>query len=393
MEFGIFVQGHAPGQVKAHSPVYQQDWVRRELELIRQADKHNWKYVWVTEHHFLEEYSHLSDSASFIAYALAQTERIHIGSGIFNMNPVVNHPIRVAERAAMLDQLSQGRFELGTGRGAGSHEIAGFGLKQSETRDNWEESIRELPKMWRQQGYSYPDGRSFKVPATGTQSMPGREGGFNVLPKPYAHTHPPLWVAAGNPGTYERAAVRGLGLLGFNVGSVWDMIPLIKTYKDNIVNAEPIGDYVNDNVMVTVGMLCLEDRQKARELTCSPGSSYLVSLVFRYHDSFPRPEGIPQWPELMPDSTLENLDGMIEAGYALCGDPEEVTKQIARYQDTGCDQLVFGVPGNMPQDVVMESIRVFGEQVIPKFDTGPKHRTTIQREAAGGPLVPKEPAG
>ncbi|MEE9286137.1 MAG: LLM class flavin-dependent oxidoreductase [Dehalococcoidia bacterium] len=390
MEFGIFVQGHAPGQAKAHSPVYEQDWVRRELELIRVADKCNWKYVWVTEHHFLEEYSHLSDSATFIAYALAQTEQIHIGSGIFNMNPIVNHPLRLAERVAMLDQLSEGRFEFGTGRGAGSHEIGGFSLQHSDTRANWEETLRQIPKMWRQKGYSYPDGKAFSVPTFGTQMMPDREGAFNVVPKPYAHTHPALWVAAGSPGTYERAAKRGLGLLGFNVGSVWDMSPLIKTYKEHIRNAEPIGEYVNDNVMVTVGMVCLEDRQKAREYACSPGGSYLASLVFRYHDSFPRPDGIPQWPKLIPDPSLEDLDARIEHGYALCGNPEEVIKQIAPYQEIGCDQLVFGVPGNLPHDVVLESIRVFGEQVIPKFDTEPKHSTTRFREAAGGPLVPRE---
>ena len=153
--------------------------------------------MWVTEHHFLEEYSHLSDSATFIAYALAKTERIHIGSGIFNMNPMVNHPVRLAERVAMLDLLSQGRFEFGTGRGAGSHEIGGFGLNPDQTRENWEEAIREVPKMWRQKGYSHPDGKAFKVPTEGTQMMPGREGAFNVLPKPYSHTHPALWVAAG----------------------------------------------------------------------------------------------------------------------------------------------------------------------------------------------------
>ena len=265
------MQGHAPGQAKAHSPVYEQDWVRRELELIREADRHNWKYVWVTEHHFLEEYSHLSDSVTFMAYALAQTERIHIGSGIFNMNPTVNHPVRLAERVAMLDQLSQGRFEFGTGRGAGSHEIGGFGLTNDETRSNWEETIREIPKMWKQKGYSYPDGSAFKVPATGTQSMPNREGAFNVLPKPYAHTHPALWVAAGNPGTYERAAKKGLGLLGFNIGSVWEMATMIKMYKDNIGQAEPVGDYVNDNVMITTGFSCLADRQRARENACNMG--------------------------------------------------------------------------------------------------------------------------
>ncbi len=390
MEFGIFVQGHAPGQAKAHSPVHEQDWVRRELELVRQADRYNFKYVWVTEHHFLEEYSHLSDSASFIAYALAQTERIHIGSGIFNLNPVVNHPLRLAERAAMLDQLSQGRFEFGTGRGAGSHEIGGFGLESSKTRANWEEAIQEIPKMWKQKGYSHPEGSAFSVPATGTQMMPGREGAFNVLPKPYAHTHPPLWVAAGNPGTYERSAKMGLGLLGFNVAAALDMGSLIKMYKDTIAQAEPVGDYVNNNVMITTGFSCQKDRQKARELMCNMGRGYLSSLVYRYHDTFPRPDDVAPWPKLIPEPTLDVLDERIERGFMVCGDPEEVVDQVARYQSMQCDQLVFGLPLNQPHESAMDSIRVFGEQVIPKFDTDPKHSTTRYREAAGGPLVPRD---
>ena len=390
MEFGIFVQGHSPGQAKAHSPVHEQDWVRRELELVREADRHNWKYVWVTEHHFLEEYSHLSDSVTFIAYALAQTERIHIGSGIFNMNPIVNHPVRLAERVAMLDQLSQGRFEFGTGRGAGSHEIGGFGLVSDETKANWEETIREIPKMWKQKGYSHPDGSAFKVPAAGTQSMPNREGGFNVLPKPYAHTHPAMWVAAGNPGTYERAAKKGLGLLGFNIGSVWEMATMIKMYKDNIGQAEPVGDYVNDNVMITTGFSCLADRQRARENACNMGRGYQSSLVYRYHDTFPKPEGTPRWPELIPEPTMETLDDRIDQGFMVCGDADDVVEQIARYQDVGCDQLVFGLPLSQPHELALESIRVFGDHVIPKFDTDAKHSTTRYREAAGGPLVPRD---
>ena len=388
MEFGIFVQGHSPGQEKAHSQAYAADWVKRELELIQAADRHNFKYVWVTEHHFLEEYSHLSDSATFIAYALAKTERIHIGSGIFNMNPVVNHPARLAERVAMLDLLSQGRFEFGTGRGAGSHEIGGFGLNPDQTRENWEEAIREIPKMWRQKGYSHPDGKAFKMPSEGTQMMPGREGAFNVLPKPYAHTHPALWVAAGNPGTYERAAKRGLGLLGFNVGPVWAMQPNIETYKKHIGDAEPVGDYVNDNVMVTTAMTVSKDPKRARELACLPGASYLVSLVYRYHDTFPKLEGMPRWPDLFPDPQADQVDMLIEAGMALCGEPEEVIKQVANYSTIGCDQLVFGVPNNQPHEAVLESIELFGKHVIPEFDKDPKHSTTRHREAAGGPLVP-----
>ena len=389
MEFGIFIQGHAPSQARAHSPANEQRWIRNEVEIAQAADRNNFKYIWTTEHHFLEEYSHMSDNAAMAAWVLAKTERIHVGSGIFNLNPRVNHPIRLAERVAMLDQLSQGRFEFGTGRGAGSHEIGGFALRHDETKANWNEAITEIPKMWRQRGYSYPNGRSFQVPSEGRQMMPGREGAFNVLPKPYAHTHPALWVAAGNPGTYETSAKMGLGLLGFNVGSVWNMEPLFATYKEHIGDAEPVGDYVNDNIMTTVTMICFEDGKKARESYTRSGRSYLTSLVFRYHDSFPRPEGIPYWPETIPEPTIEDVDQRIKDGFGLCGSPDEVIKQVENYSKVGSDQLVFGYPADMPIDEALESIETFGKHVIPHFDKDPKHSTTRYREAAGGPLAPK----
>ena len=98
----------------------------REIELVEAADRAGFKYVWVTEHHFLDEYSHLSANDVVLGYLARATERIHLGSGIFNPLPQVNHPAKVAERVAMLDHLSNGRFEFGTGRGAGSHEILAF---------------------------------------------------------------------------------------------------------------------------------------------------------------------------------------------------------------------------------------------------------------------------
>ena len=156
MEFGIFVQGHSPGQEKAHSQAYAADWVKRELELIQAADKHNFKYVWVTEHHFLEEYSHLSDSATFIAYALAKTERIHIGSGIFNMNPVVNHPARLAERVAMLDLLSQGRSSSGRAAARGATRSAASVSTPTRRATTGRRPSAKSPRMWRQKGLLPP---------------------------------------------------------------------------------------------------------------------------------------------------------------------------------------------------------------------------------------------
>src|SRR5207248_2341789 len=128
------------------------------------ADESGWKYIWTSEHHFLPQYSHMSASEVVLGYLACATSRIHIGSGIFNLNPQVNHPARVAERVATLDHLSEGRFESGTGRGAGSREVTGFDIPTTEaTRANWDEVIRELPKMWRDRDYAH-DGPAFRMP-------------------------------------------------------------------------------------------------------------------------------------------------------------------------------------------------------------------------------------
>src|SRR4029077_4659118 len=113
-------------------------------------------YTWATEHHFLTEYSHLSANEVFLGYLAAATSRIHLGSGIFNVTPPVNHPVRVAERAAMLDHLSLGRFELGMGRGASTTEQRGFGIEDPElTKEMFDEVVPELVRMWTETDYSH----------------------------------------------------------------------------------------------------------------------------------------------------------------------------------------------------------------------------------------------
>jgi alkanesulfonate monooxygenase SsuD/methylene tetrahydromethanopterin reductase-like flavin-dependent oxidoreductase (luciferase family) len=378
MEFGIFVQCHVPRRrVEREGEAAEHNALMNEIELVKLADRTGWKYVWVTEHHFLTEYSHLSDSASYCGYLAAVTEHIHIGSGIFNLNPNVNHPVRLAERVAMLDHLSNGRFEFGTGRGAGSREVTGFDIPSTEaTREVWDEVIREFVKMWESTEYAH-DGKAFRVPYP-NPAMPTR----NVLPKPWVKPHPPMWVACGNPATYEKAARLGLGALGFNVAAVKAMEPMIRSYKDNIDKAEPVGRYVNDNVMITNTVVCLEDGRRARQVASDMGVSYLQSLVFYYHDTFPKPEGVPVWPAPFPEPTVEEVEQRIKEGYLLCGDPDEVIEQVARYEEVGCDQLVFGLPIDMSWEDAAETIRLFGEHVIPKFDRDPEFRSNRFRAAA-----------
>jgi len=372
MEFGIFNSLYTPYQALngRDAAEVQHERLMNEVEWTVAADRAGFKYTWATEHHFLTQYSHLSANEIFLPFVAARTERIHLGTGIFNITPPVNHPARIAERVAMLDHLSEGRFEFGVGRGSSSTEQQGFGIQDPElTKEMADETLGQFRYMWRDGLYSY-DGKFFSLPPR------------NVLPKPYSDPHPPIWVAAGNPSTFEKAARLGIGVLCFTTGSPEMLKPLIEIYKKTIDDAEPVGEYVNNNVMITSQMLCLEDGQKARDITCNMTSGYQQSLVFHYLDTFPKPPFVPDWPALIPDFSPSDLEEAIAAGLTVTGTPEECARTVQGYVDTGADQLCFGqLSTTMPIEVATESIETFGKQVLPEFDKDPVHSTQRQREA------------
>ncbi|MEU2800602.1 LLM class flavin-dependent oxidoreductase [Streptomyces sp. NPDC007117] len=373
MEFGLFVQGYVPAARAKVDPEAEHKALIEETEYVIQADKSGFKYAWASEHHFLEEYSHLSANDVYLGYLAHATERIHLGSGIFNPLAPVNHPVKVAEKVAMLDHLSEGRFEFGTGRGAGSHEILGFmpGITDmNHTKELWEETIAEFPRMWLQDEYVGFQGKHW--------SLPPRK----VLPKPYGGAHPAMWYAAGSPSSYAMAGRKGLGVLGFSVQKVSDMEWVVESYKNAVKDAEPVGAFVNDNVMVTSTAICAETHAEAVEIAVGGGLNYLQSLLFRYHDTFPRPEGIPEWPELLPEYTEEIVELLIAEELMICGDPDEVLKQCRRWDRAGADQLSFGLPIGISPEHTMNTIRLIGEHVIPRIDTDPVHRTSRFRAAA-----------
>jgi alkanesulfonate monooxygenase SsuD/methylene tetrahydromethanopterin reductase-like flavin-dependent oxidoreductase (luciferase family) len=373
MEFGIFNSVCVlPRYAERHGESAEHDRIMDEVAYVEAADKAGFKYAWVTEHHFLTTYSHLSASESFLAYAFARTNDIHLGSGIFNITPPVNHPARIAERVAMLDHLSGGRFEFGTGRGSSTTEQRGFGIEDSElTREMVAETLPQIVRMWRDEEYSY-DGKFF--------SMPSR----NVLPKPYSQPHPPLWMAAGSPSTFDLAAELGVGVLCFGFSTPDQLTPLVARYKEKIQDCRnPVGEFVNNNVMITTQMLCMEDGAKARKTFLDADTNYFLSILFRYLDTFPRPAGIPDWPQIVPALTAEQLDAAIASGDVAVGTPDEVGKTVERYSSTGADQLSFGMLStSMSIESCQEAVETFGKHVLKDFDKDPVHSTTKQRLAA-----------
>jgi alkanesulfonate monooxygenase SsuD/methylene tetrahydromethanopterin reductase-like flavin-dependent oxidoreductase (luciferase family) len=371
MEFGLFQGGFVHKDMAAANPNAEHDRIMSEVELCEVGDKHNWKYAWFTEHHFLKEYSHISASETLMAWVLARTQNIHVASGIINVTPPVNHPARVAERVAMMDLVSGGRFEFGTGRGSSTTEMGGFGITDPDlTRDMFDEAVTEIVRMWRDEPYSY-DGKYF--------SMPER----NVLPKPYVKPHPPLWVAAGNPDTFEKAARMGMGVICFTGGTPEKMAPLVETYKKHIANAEPVGEYVNDNVAITTSFMCLEDRDEARNYMAHSGNGRQQTLVFHYLDTFPKPPFVPEWPTEIPDPSLDTIDKGFQSGAAIVGDPDDCAQGIQKWVDIGVDQLIMGPSGSTyPHELLARTVTLFGEEVIPQFDKDPEHSTSRYRAAA-----------
>jgi alkanesulfonate monooxygenase SsuD/methylene tetrahydromethanopterin reductase-like flavin-dependent oxidoreductase (luciferase family) len=379
MEFGVFLNGYMPGP-GAHETEWEHARLMREAEYAIFADQHNWKYAWFGEHHCLTEYSHMSAPEVIMGYVAAQTDYIHLASGINSLSPRKEHPVRLAERAAMLDHVTGRRYEWGTGRGAGSHEMASFNiLDTNSTKSEWDEVVREIPRMWEQKDYSY-EGQHFTVPTP-----------HNVLPKPHGQGHPPIWVACGNPPTFQKAGELGIGAIAFNFEPIYNLRGRIEAYKEGIASCqEPLGQFMNDNIMMTNGVLCFEDRDKARKLALERVSAYLVTMVNLYHDTMPKSPDAITWPgrpiilkDLVgtgdPDELLDNL---IAGGHMMVGNPEEVSEQLEAYKSVGCDQLVFGLPQDLQPDENLELLELFGDKVIPEHDPDRTHSTDRYRAKA-----------
>jgi alkanesulfonate monooxygenase SsuD/methylene tetrahydromethanopterin reductase-like flavin-dependent oxidoreductase (luciferase family) len=367
VEFGLFIGGWVPDYLDRRNDEAEHTRLVNETRIAEAGDRSGWRYVWVTEHHFLTEYSHISANEIVMPHILARTQRIRVASGIINVTPPVNHPARIAERVAMLDHLSEGRFDFGTGRGSSTTEQAGFGITDPDlTKEMFDEVMPEFRKMWSQDRYSF-NGRFF--------SMPER----NVLPKPFVKPHPPIWVAAGNPDTFEKAGRLGLGVICFTGGAPEKMKALVDVYKEAVKDADPVGEYVNDNVAITTSFLCLEDGDAARDWMTRSRNGRQQSLIFRYLDTFPKPPGVPEWPEEIPDPTHEQLVVAHERGTAIVGTPDDCAEALEKWQAIGVDQLVMGPTGTVyPYEVVEEAVELFGTQVIPRFDDSTQEARAVR---------------
>ena len=140
--------------------------------------------------------------------------------------------------------------------------------------------------------------------------------------------------------------------------------------------------------MITTAAYVAENVDVAVRAAVAARPNYLVSNVFRYHDTFPHPDGIPVWPDRIPDATPDMIPELVKSTEgltaSLTGTPDQALEACKQWEAAGADQVSFGF-GPAEQDDALRTIRLLGEHVIPRLDPDPEHRTNrFRREAAGG---------
>ena len=356
MKFGLLyeIEKLQPWDEGSHRQVFMES-----LEQIKLAEQVGFEYVWQVEHHFLGEFSISSAPEVFLAAVSQHTSTIRIGHGVVLLPFGYNHPIRVAERAATLDIISNGRLELGTGRSATAFEMEPFGVDPETNRDEWDEAIRMIPKMWTEDEFSW-DGEKMKIPTR------------NVVPKPLQKPHPPIWMAGTQPSSAFLAAERGLGFLHFSYTDPEALDEKVQKYHEGIERCEPVGSFINNQFAGFTLLHCGRDDKEALELG-GPGAEWYINATNTLYSLWAQSgsKSYAWYAEQFEKglSTADvNIAKMADESILCIGGPEKCAQIARHYEAQGIDQLIFLVQhGPTNHESIMDSLRRFGEEVIPQF--------------------------
>ena len=390
MQFGLLYECQRPFQGT------EIDWnalYKETLEQCELADQMGFDNLWFVEHHFLTGFSG-SPAQDAIFGALSRiTKQIRIGYGVCILP--YHHPVRVAERVALLDQLTDGRIEVGTGR-SNAYEQTGLGVDPRETRNLWNESINMLPKIWTSDEYEY-EGENWSVPKR------------RVLPKPYQQPHPRLYLACTSEDSFRLAAQKGIGVLSSASYAVEVLREKVQIYRDALKDCEPVGEFITEFWGNNVHGFCDDDDDYAKELAAEsmktffgPDKPYIAGRIGAYEELLEAWGGVPdhlsadfsRWlrqsdeehQQLAQDvglsldagpgaarAAIAQFDGktLSDRGVIIAGNPESCIKTCQMYEDIGVDQVMLIMQTEtIPHEKVMGSIEKFGKEVIPHFRNG-----------------------
>ena len=383
MDFGIFYEIQVASPLKHREREYQA--FHDVMNQVVRAEEMGFTHFWTVEHHFQVGFAHASAPEVLYGAISQRTSKIRIGHAVVLLPFPYNHPIRIAERIATLDILSNGRVEVGTGRSATQVELGGFGIPYKETRARWEEALDIITTIWKSNDgtFSYK-GKYFDIPER------------TVVPMPIQKPHPPMWVACTGEDTHELAGRLGLGLLSFTLlVSPEKLGQRVRAYRAAAKNAKPYGAFVNNKAGAFALTHVADTDKQARDEADRAFMSY-VNTTLRVNAAVieakksgidpketpgaPLPDLPKQYEGLDPSKVT--IDSLIEHGMCICGSPDTVVRQIERLQkEAQLDQFLAMMQfWAIPHEKTMHAIDLFGKYVIPHF----RSASPSQSAAAAG---------
>ena len=343
---------------------------KNTLEQAVFAERCGWHAFWTVEHHFLEEYSHCSNPEVLYGAIAARTSRMRLGYGVRLMPKPYNHPVRTAESAAVLDLLSDGRVDFGTGRSSTRAELEGFDIDPQQTRGMWQEAIEHVVACWTQDEVAF-EGKHWRLPRR------------RVLPKPLQRPHPPIWGATSSDDGHRQMGELGLGLCSFAVGVAPEEVKKkIDLYRAAVKTCEkPLGHWVNDHAATFTMTLCAASQTEAWQAARESFEWYpkagarLIGSLAHWMAEQKRELGNYAYAADLANVdrsgalellTLEYLTG---AGACVLGTPQQCLEACRRYEAAGVDLLLCLVnPFKISHEHVMQTIELMGKHVIPHFE-------------------------
>jgi alkanesulfonate monooxygenase SsuD/methylene tetrahydromethanopterin reductase-like flavin-dependent oxidoreductase (luciferase family) len=321
------------------------------LSLVRASDAAGFDAVWLAEHHFLGEYCSSAAPEMILAAMARETQRIKLGFGII---PLPIHDIvRVAERLATLDMISQGRVMWGVGRGVAMKELKGFGIDPATSRDEFLTRFKDLQEILK----------------TGTVTRGDQSYTLQPPPSPRLGTG---WLAAVSPESFDLAAELKMNVMS-GPFKPW---PMVKADLARYRRLRPEGE-----TSFTLAVYCEEDHEAARQRAAA-GIIWVYEKILEFSRPImsQRIEGYEHYRNLGWIAGLFNkvlsLSVLETLGLAVVGNPDHIRKKLQALQNSGLDRvsLVIG-GGDLTAQETKRCVELLASDVLPALETAPEIST------------------